>query len=116
LIEKYEFGVMVVNGVTYTRDLIILPNGEVKANWWRIEGHRLHLEDLRAIFELDNLPEVLVIGTGYSGLMRVPVSVVEELKSKGIEVIIERTTNAWKTFNRLVGEGRRVAAAFHLTC
>ncbi|MCS7385423.1 MAG: MTH938/NDUFAF3 family protein [archaeon GB-1867-005] len=116
MIENYAFGLMVINGVKYTGDLIILPNGEVKANWWRIEGHVLHLDDLRDILDLDELPEVLVIGSGYSGLMRVPEKVVEKLNSRGIEVIIERTGIAWRTFNRLFNGGQRVAAAFHLTC
>ncbi|MCS7364439.1 MAG: Mth938-like domain-containing protein [archaeon GB-1867-035] len=116
MIEKYTFGLMIIDGVKYTRDLIILPTGEVKDDWWRIEGHRLHLDDLNVILNLDVLPEVLVIGTGYSGLMKVPKHVVEELRERGIEVIIEQTGVAWKTFNKLLHEGRRVAAAFHLTC
>ena len=116
MIEKYDFGVMVIKGTTYTRDLIILPNGEVKSNWWRIEGHNLHLGDLNEILRLRNPPEILVIGTGYSGLMRVPRRVIEELERRGIKVIVENTRNAWKTYNKLLSEGKRVAAAFHLTC
>lgn len=116
MIEKYTFGWMIVNGVKYTRDLIILPTGEVKANWWRIEGHSLHLEDLSDILNLDVLPEVLVIGTGYSGFMRIPRKVTEELERKGINVVVERTGVAYKTFNSLLREGKNIAAAFHLTC
>lgn len=116
LIEKYAFGLMIINGVKYTRDLIILPTGEVKDDWWRIEGHRLRLEDLKVILNLDVLPEVLVVGTGYSGLMKVPREVIEGLEGRGIKVIVERTGVAWKIFNNLLSEGKRVVAAFHLTC
>ena len=113
MIDSYRFGEITVEGVRYTRDLIILPGG-VRPNWWRREGHRLSLEDLEEV--LREKPEVLVVGTGYSGLMRVPKELVERLREEGIEVMIQRTGEAWKTYNRLLGEGRRVAAAFHLTC
>ena len=33
-----------------------------------------------------------------------------------IKVIVEKTSKAAKTFNRLYGRGKDVAGAFHLTC
>jgi len=113
MIESYRFGEIRVDGVRYTSDLIILPSG-VKPNWWRREGHRLSLEDLEEV--LREKPEILVIGTGYSGLMRVPKELIEHLRAEGIEVMVQRTGEAWKTYNQLSREGRRVAAALHLTC
>ncbi len=113
MIESYRFGEMRIDGVRYTGDLIILPSG-VRPNWWRREGHRLRVEDLEEI--LEERPEILVIGTGYSGLMRVPEEVSSHLREMGIEVVVQRTGEAWKTYNRLIQEGRRAAAAFHLTC
>ncbi len=113
MIESYRFGEMRIDGVSYTGDLIILPSG-VRPNWWRREGHRLCIDDLEEV--LEERPEVLIIGTGYSGLMRVPEEVARRLREMGIEVVIQRTGEAWKTYNRLIQEGRRAAAAFHLTC
>lgn len=81
--------------------------------WWRREGHRLHVEDLKEV--LQERPEVLIVGTGYSGLMRVPNEVSDYVKTKGIELIVQSTRDAYKTFNRLV-QSRRVVAALHLTC
>ena len=112
-VDSYGFGEMVVDGRRYTSDLIIRPDG-VLDGWWRKEGHRLHLEDLDKALEAE--PEVLVVGTGYAGLMKVPKDVREALSARGIEVVVESTRKAWRTYNRLVEEGRRVVAAFHLTC
>ena len=112
-VEAYSFGEITIDGRRYTSDVIIRPDG-VLDNWWRKEGHSLCLEDLQRALEVE--PEVLVIGTGYSGLMRVPRGLVEELKARGIEVIVETTREAWRTYNRLAEEGRRVVGAFHLTC
>ncbi len=56
-----------------------------------------------------------MVGTGYSGLLRVLPETKDYLKSKGIELIAERTSKACETYNRL-SKSRRVVAALHLTC
>jgi hypothetical protein len=112
MIESYSFGRIVVDGQTYTSDLIIYPD-RVEASWWRKEGHRLHLADLKGVMEAS--PEVVIVGTGYFGDMKVPPETKEGLESQGVEVMVEKTGQAWQTYNRLAGS-RKVVAAFHLTC
>ncbi len=112
IIEEYEFGRIKISGCEYTKDVII-HRGKVYANWWRKEGHNLVPDDLEII--LNDPPAVLVIGTGYSGLMRVPEKTIKFLEGKGIKTIIERTAKACKTFNEL-SEKQIVSAALHLTC
>ena len=43
-IDSYSFGRIVINGKTYTSDVIIFPD-KVDASWWRKEGHLLQLAD-----------------------------------------------------------------------
>jgi hypothetical protein len=112
MIESYDFGQIIIKGRKYTRDILIFPDN-VKDGWWRKEGHKLSLEDLKEVFEAK--PEVLVIGTGYSGLMKVPKDVKDYAKSKNIKLIIENTRQACQTYNRL-HKSKKVVAAFHLTC
>jgi hypothetical protein len=38
MIEKYSFGKIVVNGVTYTSDIKIVQ-GRVVSDWWRKKGY-----------------------------------------------------------------------------
>ena len=112
MIDSYDFGRIVINGKRYNNDLIVFPD-KVRDGWWRKEGHRLHVEDLKDVLEAK--PEVLVVGTGYSGLMTVPPETRKYVQSGGIELIAQRTAEACKTFNRLV-QSRKVVAALHLTC
>ncbi|MCP4229648.1 MAG: hypothetical protein GY771_05825 [bacterium] len=112
-IEEYKFGYIRVGGEEYRRDLIILPE-RIIPDWWREEGHKLSLVDLREVIEYK--PEALVIGTGANGVMSVPRDVPDTLKSECIEVIMTKTGGAVTEYNRLLDEGRRVAAALHLTC
>ena len=113
MIEAYSFGSIKVKGRKYHRDIIVFPD-KIRDNWWRKEGHTLSLEDIPDILEFK--PEILVIGTGAMGVMKVPPEVREELEREGIRVVVERTSSAVNTFNRLLEEGKRVVGAFHLTC
>lgn len=113
MIEAYSFGSMTVAGKRYDKDLKIL-RGQVQAGWWRREGHRLDVEDVRDILEAG--PGVLVVGMGASGLMRVSNKLKKALGDQGIELVAQTSGEAAKTFNRLVEEGGDVAGAFHLTC
>jgi len=113
LIEDYGFGSLTIKGTTYTSDLIITPS-KVIDNWWRLEGHRLQMPDVR-----DHLLEdvdVVVIGTGYYGMMRVDDDVVDAFKKRRKEVIIKRSREAVKTYNELVKAGKKVMLFIHLTC
>jgi len=112
MIDSYAFGKIVVNGRTYTSDIIIFSN-RIKGNWWRREGHRLHLEDIEEV--VNEKPEVIIVGRGYSGLMEIPRETADHLKAKGIELIAENTGKATELYNKL-SKSRKVVAALHLTC
>jgi len=111
-IDDYSFGRIVINGTTYTTDVIIYP-GRVDGSWWRKEGHLLRLEDLTDALQAK--PEVLIIGTGYAGIMRVPRETVERITALGIEVSVERTSKAVHAYNEQEGS-KTVIAALHITC
>ncbi len=111
-IDSYSFGRIVINGKIYTSDVIIYP-GRVDASWWRKEGHMLQLADLAEALQAK--PDVLVIGTGYAGVMRVPRETVDRIAAQGIEVKVERTPMAVEVYNNLHG-AKTVIAALHITC
>ena len=109
MIEDYSFGRVVINGDVYTADVIIA--GDTVHSWWRKQGHVLHPEDLAMI--LQENPHVLVVGTGTSGLMKIPEKTVKFMKDHDIKLIAEKTEKAVKIFNALT---EKKAAALHLTC
>lgn len=114
LIEDYSFGKITIKGQRYTSDLLIYET-EIKEDWWRKEGHSLCQEDLTWILERD--PDTLIIGTGKNGVMKVPQLIENKLIEQGMEVVIEPTDLAIKTFNeKYSAEEEKIAAGFHLTC
>lgn len=114
MIDQYSTGShMTVKGTKYRKDLKII-HGKVFGDWWRQEGHRLAEGDINDI--LAARPQILVVGTGYAGNMRVPDAVRQTLEDHQIKVIAQTTADATNTFNQLTAEGKDVAGAFHLTC
>ncbi|MFQ6014147.1 MAG: Mth938-like domain-containing protein [Anaerolineae bacterium] len=111
-IDSYSFGRIVIEGHQYTQDLLIFPD-HVDTEWWRKEGHALHPDDLAKV--LAAKPKVLVVGTGNSGMMQVLPQTRGHLEKQGIQLIVQRTDEAWRTYNQLCRSGE-VMAAFHLTC
>lgn len=112
MIESYRFGRMVIRGRIYTSDLIILPD-RILDGWWRKTGHRLCLEDLQEALQ-DN-PDILIVGTGAFGRLRIAEEVEKFASNSGIELLSGKTKTAVKLFNELDPK-KNTAGAFHLTC
>ena len=113
MIESYAFGNIIIAGTRYTSDIKI-ARGHVVPNWWRQSGHRVGIEDIQDL--LAAKPAILVLGKGEPGLMKSNRSLRDVLFQKNIELIEENTAAAVQTFNRLLQEGKNVAAGFHLSC
>lgn len=111
-ITQYSFGRITVGDKTYTSDVIIFPD-KVNSSWWRKEGHYLQPDDLEDV--VSSGIKILVIGTGASGVMKVPKETLEFLASKGIEAYALRTSEAVEMYNKLEAM-KPVVAALHLTC
>lgn len=112
-VDSYDFGEIVIDGEYIDSDVVILRNRVIK-NWRRLEGHRLRLQDVRDYLLED--AEVVVIGTGYYGAVRVDEEVVKEFEKRGRRALIARTAEAVAIYNDLVSRGSKVIAFLHLTC
>lgn len=112
MINSYNFGNITIDNQKFTKDLIIYSD-HITSNWRRKTSHFLIEDDITEI--IDYKPEVLIIGTGASGLMKVDDRLKEKLKSLVIETIIKRTADAVNEYNRIYKD-KKVVAALHLTC
>ena len=134
MIEEYRFGSIIIDGKTYNYDVEVRwtpkesrskgdPTGQAGEilPWLRKEGHIINTEDVKRA--VDQNPEVIIIGTGESGVAIVTETAKETIKSKGIKLIVDLTEEATKTFNIInedseeeEGEQKRAIGLFHLTC
>lgn len=111
-IDSFRFGKVVIDGHSYTRDIIILAQ-RVLPGWWRERGHVLQLSDLEAVMEAK--PAVLVVGQGTFSRVRIAEDAIGGLQAAGIELVALPTKEACQRYNALRERGD-VAAALHLTC
>lgn len=119
MIEEYKFGKITVDGQTYDVDIQTDWNGEV-TNWNRQEDHIVGVDDVRQAVEKN--PQSIVIGTGYEAQAQLVEEAKIFIQEKGIELFVDRTEEAVRTFNILKedsleeeGVQEKVVGLFHLT-
>lgn len=118
MIEEYSFGSITIKGKNYDFDVEVLWTGEV-LKWWRKESHLIDVGDVEKAVKLN--PDTIVIGIGKSGVAQITEEAKKFIGEKGIELVIDKTEEAVKTFNVILneseeGEQNKVIGLFHLTC
>jgi len=80
-------------------------------NWLTPSINELKLADFKPVLELD--PEIIVLGTGARQAFP-PAQLISELNQAGVGVEIMNTAAACRTYNFLMTDGRKVAAAIYM--
>jgi len=111
-IEHYEFGKIIIDGISYFSDIIIFPD-RVENDWWREEGHELRVSDILEVVEAR--PKVFIVGTGAYGMLRISPEVEKYLAGNNIQLIAELTGRAVEIYNQ-TSDKSKVVCALHLTC
>lgn len=106
LVRGYGPGEVRVNETTYTRTLLLTQN-RLDAGWNPPPVAEWTPATLDPLLAHD--PEILLIGTGEKLHMLGTPFLAHALK-QGVGLEVMDTAAACRTFNILVGEGRRVAA------
>ena len=112
-VEAYEFGRIRIEGREYHTDVIVFPD-RVSPEWWRQDGHSLTMEDLKEVTAYG--PELLIVGRGAYGVMRIPKETRGALQENHIQLIDDITGQAIQLFNKRIENRENVVGAFHLTC
>ena len=120
MIDEYKFGLITIKGQTYDYDVEVRWGGEV-LEWQRNESHIFDVDSVKRAVEQN--PDTIVLGTGESGLAKVTEDCQKFIKEQGIELIVDRTAEAVRTFNVICqdsleeeGKQRKAIGLFHLTC
>ncbi len=112
MIDRFEFGTIVVDGQSYESDVVIFPDGAVE-QWQHKDEHVLRPRDVDKIISAE--PEVVIIGLGTVGNLRVRPKVEKRLQEAGIEVMAYRTNKACEPYRELRNQ-QKVAAILHIIC
>ena len=112
-INDYQFGSITIDGVNYSYDLELRSMGDILM-WQRAQGHVIDADDVRNAIEQN--PDLIIIGTGFSGAARLTEKAKHEIESNKIKLMTDKTKTAIKIFNSELERGTRVIGLFHLTC
>ena len=107
VITGYGNGQFKVSGQVYTTPILVFPDRTVQ---WTIKGHNINAESLSVVIEEEGEIDLLIIGSGKQQMVT-PNPLRAALKEVGISLEIMDTGAAVRTYNVVLAEGRRVAAA-----
>jgi hypothetical protein len=116
-IEKFKFGSITIDGKTYTSDVIIRPDGEVKKRKKKLSkdvygtSHTISLEEAKHVFKKS--AKTLIIGGGQFGRVKLSAEATDYLAKKGCEVTLLPTPKAIQAWNETEYE---TIGLFHITC
>lgn len=107
VIESYGPRGFRVSGVAYGRPILVFP--DTTLDWLVDSIETLTAETLRPVIERGGT-EILLLGCG-ARMTPVPAATRQALKAAGVSLEPMDTGAACRTYNVLLGEDRRVAAA-----
>jgi len=111
LVESYGEEGFKVSGEWFAGPILLLPTRVVP--WQAPEDPKtLEPQHFAPLFELGEPPEILLIGLGAKGFLP-PRALRDALREKGPVPDAMATGPACRTYNVLLAEGRKVAAALY---
>ena len=117
-IDQTTFGAITINGKTYDHDVIIRLSGVVEKRRKRLSkeiyGTSHIVSKAEAKFVFEDGCEVLIVGAGQDGNVRLSPEASEYFEKKHCRVVLQRTPEAILTYNK--SPQKKKAALMHVTC
>jgi len=108
IIEDYGPGGFKVSGIQFDGPVLVLPE---RSQAWEVEGFgALSERSFDVVIAAEPRPELLLVGSGQR-IQLMPSRLRQAVRAHGVVIEVMDTGAACRTYNVLLGEGRRVAAA-----
>lgn len=115
-IESYQQGKIIIDGKTYTRDVLILLNGKIKHRDDVYLDFVNHIVKQAEIMELlKGYPEIVIIGTGEKEKLKLSFHLERLITDMKADLVALSTPKAVEKYNELTQKNMRIVALFHLT-
>lgn len=116
--DSSRFGEVIIDGRSYG-DVLVVGEEIEERDDPRLD-RELGTDHLIGDWEveklLSNKPEIIIIGMGTAGDLRVTPGVRRKIEKTGVELIAATTPRAIEEYNSLVKMGKRVNVLIHTTC
>ena len=111
IIQSYGNGKFQISDKKYDHSVLVLPDQIIP--WTPIDTNNLIVDDFKKVLTVGPIVELLLLGCGKTTWF-LPLPLRDELKEMGLVLEPMDTGAACRTFNVLLGEDRRIAAALML--
>jgi len=110
-IESISFGEIKIDDKIYYSDVVIFWDGKID---YREKSHLFDMDEFLKLKEKG--PEIIVVGTGISGCVKIPERVKEVATELGVRIFYDTSDKAKDIFNAFLSQGKKVIGVFHTTC
>jgi len=110
-IDSVKFGEIAIDGKDYYSDVAVWWDGKIKLV---AKSHHFGMNQLEMLAKKGL--EVIVVGTGMQGVVKVLPEVRQVCSDDNIKLYVDPTKKAVDMFNGLMLQGKKVAGFFHVTC
>ena len=111
IIQSYGNGKFQISDKKYDHSVLVFPDQIIP--WAPIDTNNLIVDDFKKVLTVGPIVELLLLGCGKTTWF-LPLPLRDELKEMGLVLEPMDTGAACRTFNVLLGEDRRIAAALML--
>ena len=111
IIQSYGNGKFQISDKKYDHSVLVFPDQIIP--WSPIDTSNLIIDDFKKVLTVGPIVELLLLGCGKTTWF-LPLPLRDELKEMGLVLEPMDTGAACRTFNVLLGEDRRIAAALML--
>ena len=117
-IESTKFGEVIIDGRRYCQVLII-GDDVIERNEKKLERlfgttHRIGDWEIEKLLETE--PEIVIVGTGQNGVLKVSAEFMEKMQEANVKVIADISPEAIKKYNENRAKGKKINALIHTTC
>ncbi len=116
-ILSIQWGAMDIEAVGKGSDFKLWPGGGRPWDWGETGTRHspgIQIADIEELIEHGS--QIIVLTTGVNGRLHICPETLDYLDEKGIEVIVEETTQGVNVYNDCVDKGQHVGGLFHSTC
>ena len=111
IIQSYGNGKFQISDKEYDHSVLVFSDQIIP--WAPIDTNNLIIDDFKKVLAVGPIVELLLLGCGKTTWF-LPLPLRDELKEMGLVLEPMDTGAACRTFNVLLGEDRRIAAALML--
>ena len=112
MIEHYTFGTFIIDGKEFNSNIKLINNKPKPCH--HFDNHIIKKSDFTDLIKAK--PDIIIIGTGASGVVNVPQDIITLIQKNNIQLIIKKTEDACNEYNKLIKQQKNVCALLHNTC